>query len=486
MHTEVKFLDCPAYLDQHGMERCELPAAVESRYAVSSTAGLLDSAKIRCPRGHWFNAPMEALTERNTGRSRATQHRSPSVAGHTTTGLARWPRSRRIPRPPQVLHDLGAVLCPKGPRWMPRFVLLTVIAVAVTAGAPVASLAAALAGTSQHGAITITSDSGFTPPGSATGCACVTAGNGTPSSPYVIGPWAITAPSGGSSGWAVKVDNSGGAVTSSFTITGISATYSGVPFTDPVIVLIDVNNASGTTISNISANEDGRGVELDSSAYISLDQLSFNKMTGNSVFINGSSHVTLSNSKLKSTGDGQVPHNADGLYALNSAYLSIGGVPACPKSQVCNSFDYNTGWGVYLQNTHDVTIDHASANADDTGAYILDNAWNVDLGNSTAQAGGPICITLNGQKTFTGYDSDQGGLLLVNGSHDNAIHDDQFAANTGYSIGSGGNGFFVNACAEANQPFSPAESPMGTGNRFTNVCYSSTDIAGLEPAQPCK
>jgi hypothetical protein len=32
----------------------------------------------------------------------------------------------------------------------------------------------------------------------------------------------------------------------------------------------------------------------------------------------------------------------------------------------------------------------------------LDNAWNVNLGNSTAQAGGPICITLNGQKTFTG------------------------------------------------------------------------------------
>src|SRR5258708_38320263 len=79
-------------------------------------------------------------------------------------------------------------------------------------------------------------------------------------------------------------------------------------------------------------------------------------MTGNSLFINGSSHITLSNSKLKSTADGQVPHNADGFYAVNSAYLSIGGVPACPKSMICNSFDYDTGWGVYLQNTHDVTI----------------------------------------------------------------------------------------------------------------------------------
>jgi hypothetical protein len=53
----------------------------------------------------------------------------------------------------------------------------------------------------------------------------------------VIGPWAITAPSGGSSGWAIKVDNTSGAVTSSFAISGISANYSGAPFTDPVIVI---------------------------------------------------------------------------------------------------------------------------------------------------------------------------------------------------------------------------------------------------------
>ena len=120
---------------------------------------------------------------------------------------------------------------------MRRIVFLAVTAVAVAVGAPAAALAAGPAAVSQHGAITITSDSGFTAPGSATGCACVTAGNGTPGSPYVIGPWAITAPSGGSSGWAIKVDNTSGAVTSSFAISGISANYSGAPFTDPVIVI---------------------------------------------------------------------------------------------------------------------------------------------------------------------------------------------------------------------------------------------------------
>ena len=51
----------------------------------------------------------------------------------------------------------------------------------------------------------------------------------------------------------------------------------------------------------------------------------------------------------------------------------------------------------------------------------------MTLGNSNAEGGGPICITLNG-KTPTGYLTDQqGGLLVVNGSHDNAIHGDQFA-----------------------------------------------------------
>jgi len=378
----------------------------------------------------------------------------------------------------------GSYPRPAGPPDHGRRRGLTTVAV----GAPAAALAAGPAGAAQHGAITITSDFGFTAPGSPTGCACVTAGNGTPGSPYVIGPWAITAPSGGPTGWAVKVDNTGGGITSSFTISGISANYSGVPFTDPVIVLAGVSNPAGTTISNVSANEDGRGVELDASSYVTLDQLSFNKMTGNTLFFNGSSHITLANSKLKATADGQVPHNSDGLYAVNSAYLSIGGVPACPKSQICNSFDYDSGWGVYLQNTHDVTIDHASANADDSGGYVLDNAWNVTVQNSNAQAGGPICITLNGQKTPTGYHTDlQGGLLLIKGSHDNTIQNDQFGGNKGYDIGSGGNGFFADPCTNSNQPWTlPVEALMGGGNTFTNVCYSTTDIASLEPAQPCK
>jgi hypothetical protein len=61
MENEVMFLDCPEYLDAHGTERCGLPAEVEDRYTMRSSDGPLDGAKIRCPRGHWFNGPLDSL-----------------------------------------------------------------------------------------------------------------------------------------------------------------------------------------------------------------------------------------------------------------------------------------------------------------------------------------------------------------------------------------------------------------------------------------
>ena len=62
MHTGIMFLDCPAYTDRRGTARCGLPAEVEDRYTVGSTEGPQKSVKIRCPRGHWFSGPIEALT----------------------------------------------------------------------------------------------------------------------------------------------------------------------------------------------------------------------------------------------------------------------------------------------------------------------------------------------------------------------------------------------------------------------------------------
>jgi hypothetical protein len=71
MNLAVTLMDCPAFLDEDGLIRCALPAEVQYRYAAGSTGGPLDSAKIRCPRGHWFNATIDVLTQPMHGGHRA-------------------------------------------------------------------------------------------------------------------------------------------------------------------------------------------------------------------------------------------------------------------------------------------------------------------------------------------------------------------------------------------------------------------------------
>jgi hypothetical protein len=62
MDGQVTLVDCPAFLGRDGDARCGLPAEVEARYAIRSTDGPLEGVRIRCPRGHWFNASVESLS----------------------------------------------------------------------------------------------------------------------------------------------------------------------------------------------------------------------------------------------------------------------------------------------------------------------------------------------------------------------------------------------------------------------------------------
>ena len=74
----MTFLDCPAYLDEDGAKRCGLPAEVQARVTTRSSDGPLDSVKIRCPAGHWFNGPIEFLTLRADDRG-AGQAAAPAL-----------------------------------------------------------------------------------------------------------------------------------------------------------------------------------------------------------------------------------------------------------------------------------------------------------------------------------------------------------------------------------------------------------------------
>jgi hypothetical protein len=78
METSAVFLSCPAYLDERGTVRCGLLAEVEDVYWLTSTEGPVESARIRCPAGHYFNGPVEAF---RTGAPPGRQRSASSASG---------------------------------------------------------------------------------------------------------------------------------------------------------------------------------------------------------------------------------------------------------------------------------------------------------------------------------------------------------------------------------------------------------------------
>ena len=317
-------------------------------------------------------------------------------------------------------------------------------------------------GPPPHAAITIAEDADFQ------ACGCITGGSGTAADPYVIGPWLITAPDPG--GWALKVDNSSGAVTNYFNVAGITAGYDDLDPTHPLLWLVHVTKAA--TVANVIGNNNGIGVLLDSVANVSLDGISVNKMNGDGVQLNTSTNVSIVNSKLKSM--------RNGFHAEGSSFLQIGA--SCHKA--CNEFTYDDGRGLWLHNSHDVVVRYLTTAAEDTTAIYLDGSGthNVDIGNTTANADGSIC-TATGP---TGLVTDTaGGIRLVNGAYNNRIHDTTARGNV-MDIASGGDGYWTNPCTGERVPISPPTAPMGSGNVFgPNLCYGTTNIPGLPPPK-CK
>ena len=86
MDGRAMLVDCPAFLSQDDAVRCGLPAEVEARCTIGSTDGPLESARIRCPRGHWFNGPIESLSATESRRTRSV--RSANGGELSRTGAA--------------------------------------------------------------------------------------------------------------------------------------------------------------------------------------------------------------------------------------------------------------------------------------------------------------------------------------------------------------------------------------------------------------
>jgi hypothetical protein len=94
MNTCLMFVDCPAYLNARRTVRCGLPAEVLCRYAVTSSDGPLECARIRCPNGHWFNGPVESLCWHEPPKASLRFARRSSVASpgvsRSSTGTSGW------------------------------------------------------------------------------------------------------------------------------------------------------------------------------------------------------------------------------------------------------------------------------------------------------------------------------------------------------------------------------------------------------------
>ena len=103
-------------------------AVVQDRYLASSTGGPLESARIRCPRGHWFDGPIEFLTWDKHRR------RLPGPGQPPVTARARLPPASRQAGHRSISPVLGETPDPQPATRTDRQVVIAVLGVAAGRG----------------------------------------------------------------------------------------------------------------------------------------------------------------------------------------------------------------------------------------------------------------------------------------------------------------------------------------------------------------
>jgi hypothetical protein len=232
------------------------------------------------------------------------------------------------------------------------------------------SLSAVAQNVNSHNPISIQSNSDFN------NCACITSGMGTQANPYVIGPWAINT----NGGIAVSVD--GSKLTSSFILYNLKiAGNSGG--TDTGILLNHINPGGAQVIvANVygvqtSIQNTGTAILVENSSYIVLDGAGENP-NGPGIASNGAGTL---NTNL-----------SGGVDVENSSHISVKGwqISANGLDHDPNYITWDPGlqyWGVggvrFFKVTNSV-IDHNSANNDTSLSYGLFNSSNNQITYNTA------------------------------------------------------------------------------------------------------
>lgn len=386
----------------------------------------------------------------------------------------------------------------------------------------------------SHPPITIQSNSDFT------NCACVTGGMGTQANPYIIGPWAIN------TGGGVAVTVNGTNVTASFVLNNlkISGTSKG---TDTGIVFDHINPEGTQTIiaevygSQTSIQNTNVAILVENSTYVVLEGAgesangpgvgnngagTLNGNLSGAIDIEISSHVSIKGWQLSANGLDKDPD----YIAFNPAvqYWGVGGVrffgvtsSVIDHNSSNNDTDlsyglFNSSYNQVTYNTADYPYTHnilvidgssyntISNNNTGTGDYFNIMVGDPLPGTATLAAYGAshdnvISNNLNHTAGPTGHEIKAnivpgflGGIVLLNGTYNNQVLNNQDWANTGADLvwaqavpASTPIGVVTYQGTPLNCNVTASEGGGGVGNLNGNVWKGNTyqKIAPCLPAQ---
>jgi parallel beta-helix repeat protein len=349
------------------------------------------------------------------------------------------------------------------------FLIGCCLAIAAVAGSAGPALGG---GPPGHAPIVIKSDADFA------SCGCVVSGNGSKASPFVIGPWSVTNPNGD----GVFID--GTMLTKSFVLYDLTANKNA----GSGITLKNINPLGSQTISasvsgrQTTANNDTWGIQVLNSNSVVLDGVGVNKngpgvaatgfATANTNHVGGidlenSSNITVRGWQLNANGSDTAPdwitldpnswsggglrmfgvtgstidHNAannssDGHFMLfdsdgNTVSNNTGGYPYTMNFLVTDGSSFNTLSG------------NAAWDGDYVGLLVADplpGTWTLNqygpshdntIAGNYIHSNGPTGNEINAGlvPAFVG------GIVLLNGTYDNTVSNNQTYASTGTDLG---------------------------------------------------
>lgn len=386
----------------------------------------------------------------------------------------------------------------------------------------------AAAGANQHSPIVIQSDADFM------NCNCLTGGSGSAADPYIIGPWSINK----ISGTGVTID--GSSLTKSFVLSNLviggngSSSSTGIVLNNvnsvaasiqgpqtliqSVGVGILIENSSHVTIDGGGANPSGAGIGGNSAGTI-------NKNFSGGIDVENSSHILIRGWQFSANGQDGSPD----WVTLNPSLANWGvgavrffGVSSSTidhnAANNCTSVSYslfNSGYNTVSNNTADYpftmnflvadgsSYNVVSGNVASTGDFIGYMVADPLPGTQTLAQYGPSHDNVfsnnishsdgpTGTEKRTGVvPAFLGGFVVLNGTYNNSIQNNQAWASTG-------NGFVWAQAVPASTSIgvvayppilhcnvTASEGGGGTGNFNGNIWTGNTfqNIDSCLPAQ---